>query len=113
MTDDSKLVPRNSGSNGAIELISPGGSHVPTLELSPREPHLYDYLLILRKHQWLILSFLVAVVTIVSIATFRMQPVYLTTARVEIDRENSNILPFQGADSYDFMMDMDNYIETQ
>ena len=41
---------------------------VPTIELSPREPHLYDYLLILRKHQWLILSFLVAVVTIVTIA---------------------------------------------
>src|ERR1700748_531498 len=85
----------------------------PAWELAPREPHLYDYLLILRKHQWLILSFLLAVVTIVSIATFRMQPVYTTTARIEIDRENTSVLPFQGADSYDFMMDMDNYIETQ
>jgi capsular exopolysaccharide synthesis family protein len=113
MTDDSKLVPRNSGSNGAIELISPGGSHVPTLELSPREPHLYDYLLILRKHQWLILSFLVAVVTIVTIATFRMKPVYSSSAKIEIDRENANISPFPGADSYDYMMDLDNYIETQ
>ena len=27
--------------------------------------------------------------------------------------KNANILPFQGADSYDYMMDMDNYIETQ
>ena len=54
-----------------------------------------------------------AVVTIVAIATFRMQPVYIATARIEIDRENSNILPFQGTDSYEFMMDMDNYIETQ
>jgi len=35
------------------------------LDLAPREPHLYDYLLILRKHQWLILSFMLAVVTIV------------------------------------------------
>jgi capsular exopolysaccharide synthesis family protein len=83
------------------------------MDLSPREPHLYDYLLILRKHQWLILSFLLAVVTIVSIATFRMRPVYIATARIEIDRENANILPFQGADSYDYMMDLDNYIETQ
>jgi len=85
----------------------------PAFELSPREPHLYDYLLILRKHQWLILSFMLAVVTIVAIATFRMQPVYVATARVEIDRENANILPFQGTDSYDFMMDLENYIETQ
>jgi capsular exopolysaccharide synthesis family protein len=83
------------------------------MDLSPREPHLYDYLLILRKRQWLILSFLLGVVTIVSIGTFRMRPVYIATARIEIDRENANILPFQGADSYEFMMDLDNYIETQ
>jgi len=30
-----------------------------------------------------------------------------------LDRENANILPFQGTDSYDAMMDLDNYIETQ
>lgn len=113
MSDDSKLVPRVPGSNGNVELIAPGSSRVPTIDLSPREPHLYDYLLILRKHQWLILSFLVAVVTIVSIATFRMKPVYSSSAKIEIDRENSNISPFPGADSYDYMMDLDNYIETQ
>jgi len=112
MADDNKLVPRENGSNGAIELVSVQ-SRLPAFELSPREPHLYDYLLILRKHQWLILSFMLAVVTIVAIATFRMQPVYVATARVEIDRENANILPFQGADSYDYMMDLENYIETQ
>jgi capsular exopolysaccharide synthesis family protein len=53
------------------------------------------------------------VVTIVSIATFRMRPVYIAKATIEIDRENNNILPFQGADAYDSMMDLDNYIETQ
>ena len=113
MTDDNnKIAPRENGSNGAVELL-PMSTRLAPFELSPREPHLYDYLLILRKHQWLILSFMLAVVTIVSIATFRMQPVYVATARIEIDRENSNILPFQGADSYDYMVDTDNYIETQ
>src|SRR6267142_4156677 len=111
MTDENKLVPRENG-NAAVEVLSQT-HRFPSIDLSPREPHLYDYLLILRKHQWLILSFLLAVVTIVSIATFRMQPVYTTTARVEIDRENSNVLPFQGADSYDYIMDTDNYIETE
>src|SRR5437762_6731608 len=112
MADENKLVPRENGSNGAVELVSLQ-SRVPSFELSPREPHLYDYLLILRKHQWLILSFMLSMVTIVSIATFRMQPVYVATARIEIDKENANILPFQGADSYDYLMDSDNYIETQ
>ncbi len=109
--DDHKLIPRDHSSNGstvAVEL-----DRLPNWELSPREPHLYDYLLILRKHQWLILSFVLAVVTIVSVATFKMQPVYVATARIEIDRESSNILPFQGNDSYDAAMDLDNYIETQ
>ena len=112
MADDNKLVPRENGSNGAVELV-PLPARLPSWELSPREPHLYDYLLILRKHQWLILSFLLVLVTIVAIATFRMQPVYVATTRIELDRENANILPFQGTDSYDIMMDQDNYIETQ
>jgi capsular exopolysaccharide synthesis family protein len=112
MADENKLVPRENGSTGMVELLPPH-SRLPAWELSPREPHLYDYLLILRKHQWLIVSFLIAVVTIVAIATFRMQPVYVATARIEMDRENTNILPFQGADSYDYTMDLENYIETQ
>jgi polysaccharide biosynthesis transport protein len=112
MAEENKIVPHENGSNGAIELL-PVSARFPAWELSPREPHLYDYLLILRKHQWLILSFMLAVVTIVAIATFRMQPVYVATTRIEIDRENANILPFQGNDSYDYMMDLDNYIETQ
>jgi polysaccharide biosynthesis transport protein len=109
--DENKIIPREhsaNGSNGVVEL-----DRLPNWELSPREPHLYDYLLILRKHQWLILSFVLAVVTIVSVATFKMQPVYVATARIEIDRESSNILPFQGNDSYDAAMDLENYIETQ
>jgi capsular exopolysaccharide synthesis family protein len=110
MIDYHKNGGPENGSNGAVELMP---TALPTWELSPREPHLYDYLLILRKHQWLILSFMLSVVTIVAIATFRMQPVYVATARVEIDRENSNILPFQGMDSYDLQIDTDNYIETQ
>jgi capsular exopolysaccharide synthesis family protein len=112
MAEERKLAPHTNGSNGTVDLITIP-ARLPAWDLSPREPHLYDYLLILRKHQWLILSFLLAVVTIVSIATFRMKPVYVATTRIEIDRENSNILPFQGMDSYDYLLDLENYIETQ
>jgi succinoglycan biosynthesis transport protein ExoP len=111
MPDDFKMISRDDPSNGAVDIVS-HAVRTP-FELSPREPHLYDYLLILRKHQWLIVSFMLAVVTIVSIATFRMQPVYVATARIELGRENANILPFQGTDSYDYMLDVENYIETQ
>ena len=80
----------------------------------PREPHLLDYLIILRKHQWLILTFLVTVVTVVTIASFKMKPVYQAAARVEVDRESQSVLPFQGPTaSYDEVTDMENYLETQ
>src|SRR6476620_7149304 len=110
MADEYKVVREGSG-NGSVEIVS-ARPH-PTWDLSPREPHLYDYLLILRKHQWLVLSFILAVVTIVSIATFRMQPVYVATARIELGRENTNILPFQGTDAYDYIINDENYTETQ
>ena len=101
MGDENRIIPRENGSNGSVELLQPSPlSRLPAWDLSPREPHLYDYLLILRKHQWLILSFMLAVVSITAIGTFRMQPVYIATSRVEIDRENSNILPFQTTDKF-------------
>ena len=78
----------------------------------PREPHLLDYLIILRKHQWLILAFLLTVVTVVTIASFKMKPVYEATARVEVDKESQNTLPFQGV-NYDEYVDMEIYISTQ
>src|SRR5258707_1324655 len=110
MADDNKIIPRENGSNGAVELMQ-APSRLPAWDLSPREPHLYDYLLILRKHQWLILSFMLAVVSITAIGTFRMQPVYVATARIEIDRENSNILPLHVTDYY--LVHLKNHIETQ
>jgi capsular exopolysaccharide synthesis family protein len=112
MAEEIKIMPRDPGSNGSVDVFS-SSSRISSIDLSPREPHLYDYLLILRKHQWLILTFLLTVVTIVSVATFRMKPVYVATAKIEIDKEATNILPFQGADPYEFEMDVDNYIETQ
>lgn len=79
----------------------------------PREPHLLDYVMVLRKHQWMILTFLLTVVTVVTIASFKMKPVYVASARVEVDRENPNALPFQDSNSIDMYMDLENYIETQ
>lgn len=79
-----------------------------------RETNLLDYLIILRKHQWMILTFLLLVVTIVTIASFKMKPVYVASARVEVDPENDNPLPFQDNNSsFQEYVDMDDYIETQ
>jgi capsular exopolysaccharide synthesis family protein len=81
--------------------------------MMPREPHLLDYLLVLRKHQWQIAFFLLAVVSIVTIATFRMQPVYEATARVEIDHDTPNAFRFNDGEQGADYMDTEDYITTQ
>jgi polysaccharide biosynthesis transport protein len=83
-------------------------------EAMPREPHLLDYVVILRKHQWLILSFLMTIVTVVTIASFKMKPVYEAAARVEVDKESQVNMQFpDDQNAYDEYVDMDTYIETQ
>jgi polysaccharide biosynthesis transport protein len=111
MEDASRFSLRDRRAADSLAVIPP-----PTVlpwEGMPREPHLLDYVIILRKHQWLILTFLLTVVTIVTIASFKMKPVYEATARVEVDKESQQSTPFQDENSYDAYSDMDAYLETQ
>jgi succinoglycan biosynthesis transport protein ExoP len=109
MDDASRLAVRKPGDS---LTVLPAPSLLPWDQVA-REPHLLDYLLVLRKHQWLILTFLLTVVTLVTIWTFKMKPVYQATARVEVDRESQNMLPFQGGNSWEDYVDSENYLETQ
>jgi succinoglycan biosynthesis transport protein ExoP len=110
MMDENKIVPRDR--KAPIEIMASAPTVV-SWEQAPRDPHLIDYLLVLRKHQWLILTFLVTVVTLVSIATFKMKPVYEATARIEIDRDTPGVLPFQAVNADAAYDDLQNYIETE
>ena len=105
----SKLAFRRQGESLAVV---PAPSILPW-EQAPREPHLLDYVIILRKHQWLILTFLLTVVTVVTIATFKMKPVYQASARLEVDKESQAPVRFQEENNYDAYMDTEDYIETQ
>src|SRR5713101_6828748 len=112
MDETNNLAPRErpiANSKESLQTRSP----FLALDLMPREAHLLDYLLVLRKHQWLITFFLLAVVSIVTIATFRMQPVYEATARVEIDRDTPNAFHFNEGEQGDDFGDLEDYIITQ
>lgn len=112
MGEETKLVPPEPESLAPVGPI-PSPPHYSVWEQAPEGPHLRDYLIILRKHQWLILSFLLTVVTVVTIASFKMEPVYEAVARVEIDREDPYILPFQVTAPHEPYWDMESYIETR
>lgn len=108
---DDEIIPHNAATHTAIELAE--APQLAAWSLPAREPHLRDYWRTVRKHQWLILTFLVLVVTLVTIATFKMRPVYVASARLEVDHETPNVLPFQNSPQYDVYEDLENYIETQ
>jgi polysaccharide biosynthesis transport protein len=95
-------------------LALPPGPQPPLWTKRLKEAHLLDYLAILRRHMWLSLAFLITVVTVVTIASFKMRPVYVATAQVEIERGGQGAMPFQGAgQDYYLWEDMDSYIATQ
>ncbi|MGH9685948.1 MAG: GumC family protein [Candidatus Acidiferrales bacterium] len=111
MEDASRFSIRDRKLSDTLAVI-PAPSALPW-EQMPREPHLLDYLIVLRKHQWLILTFFLTVVTVVTIASFKMKPVYRATALVEVDKEAQNVLPFQTEDAYSEFMDTEDYTVTQ
>lgn len=113
MEEPSRIIPavRDRKAGEALAVI-PAPSVLPWDQV-PREPHLLDYLIILRKHQWLIITFLLTVVTVVTIASFKMKPVYEASARVEIDKESQTLSPFPESNSYAEYEDSENFIETQ
>src|SRR6202166_249063 len=111
MEEASRIIARDRKPGESLTVI-PAPTVLPWDQM-PREPHLLDYLIVLRKHQWLILTFLLTVVTVVTIASFKMKPVYEAAARVEVDRESQNNLQFQDQNGYDSYMDSEYYIETQ
>jgi succinoglycan biosynthesis transport protein ExoP len=111
MEEASRLLARDRKAGESLTVI-PAPTVLPW-DQAPREPHLLDYFIILRKHQWLVLTFMLTVVTVVTIASFKMKPVYEAAARVEVDREAQNMLQFPDQNSYGEYVDMENYIETQ
>ncbi len=80
-------------------------------ERDARDSHLRELLNVLRKRQWTVIAFLVMMVTTVAVSVFKMTPVYRATARLQIDRENPNILSFKEVMELD--TSRDDYYQTQ
>jgi polysaccharide biosynthesis transport protein len=53
------------------------------------------------------------VVTVVTIASFKMKPEYEAAARVEVDKEAQNMQPFSDSNSFGEYEDSEAYVETQ
>jgi capsular exopolysaccharide synthesis family protein len=56
---------------------------------------LHDYLRILRKHRWMILTVVVVMATVVTIVSFRMSPIFQASTRLEINGELPDMATLQ------------------
>lgn len=83
-----------------------------TVDLEQEEAlSLLEYLRVLRKRRWTVISLLLLVVFTVMIGTLKQRPVYRATVVLQVDRENPNILTFE-----DFVGEIgqfdDSFLET-
>ncbi len=61
-------------------------------EQEEREVHLLDYIRVLRKRKWIVLTCFFVVVLITAIATLTKTPVYRATTKLVIEKKNPNLV---------------------
>jgi capsular exopolysaccharide synthesis family protein len=64
-------------------------------EVGKENPHLRDYLRVVWKRKWTAISVFIVLVTLVTMKTFQMSPVYKVTVRILINKENPNVVNIQ------------------
>jgi len=73
--------------------------------------HLREHLRVIRKRAWLIIACLLAVVTIVAVATFLQRPIYRASTKALIERESPRVVNIQEVTSAD--ADNADFFQTQ
>lgn len=75
------------------------------------EIHIRDYIQLILRRKWIVITFFLAIVTTVTLGTFMMKPQYKATTSIKIDKENANILTFK--DVYALDRPEEDYYQTQ
>ena len=90
---------------GAQLEFSPPAPQIPTW-LPPQESALREYLRVLIKRKWTVIGCLLAIFSIVTIATLKMTPIYRASGSIAINKPDYNLVNFKdsgnmGAEFYD------------
>lgn len=76
-----------------------------------KEIHLKDYLRVIIKRKWIILTFFLVIVITVTIHSFKMKPVYEATARVLIEKEEPKVVSIEQVMTFNKIEE--DYYQTQ
>ncbi|HST10146.1 MAG TPA: Wzz/FepE/Etk N-terminal domain-containing protein, partial [Terriglobales bacterium] len=82
--------------------------------LPPQESALREYFRVLIKRKWTVIGCLVAIFSIVAIASFKMTPIYEAVGRIAINKPDSNLVNFKdsqnGGGDFSDPTDMDTEV---
>ncbi len=94
-------------------------SHAPNLyeQIEQEEDdriHILDYWRVLLKRRWTVLAIVFTATCLSVISSWKATPIYQATLRLQIDAEQSNVLPFQNTyDPYSVYAKSQEYLQTQ
>src|SRR5688500_10449778 len=93
MSQDNRLMPLTPGTNLDRPLRELTQPERPNNTYSLTEPtHLRDYLSVILKRKWLILSLLVVVTSLVAIQMYRQPTTYQSETTIQIEQKTKNLL---------------------
>jgi len=93
MSQDNRLLPLTPGANLDRPLRDLTQPERPNNTYSLAEPtHLRDYLSVVLKRKWLILSLLVVVTSLVTIQMYRQPTMYAARTTIQIEQKTKNLL---------------------
>lgn len=93
-------------------------SPLPDAQRSLNEPefnfqiHLLDYWKVLVKRWWIVLATLFAFVSVSAFTTWRQPSIYRASLKLQIDNEQTSILPFKDASAFAYV-NTEEYLKTQ
>jgi len=86
----------------------------PNYEPAPQgESHLWDYVHVLLRRRRLLLAVFTSIVALATLRTLLTKPVYEATAQLLIEKQNPNVLNFQGVTEERGGSGIDDYYQTQ
>jgi len=94
------LVPRNNDglrrlqASEPAEFIRPIGSALYNA-LPPQESTLREYMRVLIKRKWVVVSCLVGIFAVVAIASLKQTPIYSAVGRIAVNKADSNLIAFK------------------
>lgn len=95
--DEGEGIKRQYGLKPYDPRDSVPSPYVRYLDYEPEEEvHVRDYLNVILKRKWIVLTFFISVFVTTAILTFLATPLYKSTVVIKIDKESPNVLSFKG-----------------